>query len=270
MNLVVTAAGIIGLSVAASVLGLWLARRIVPHERLAPHNDVSGFVYAVIGVVYTVIIAFVLISVWERYSEAEATARMEADALGNLYRLAEGLPEPSREALQAATLDYARTVVAQEWPMLRDGDAPGARELGHTDALWEVLIQAEASTPEQEQFLGAALEQLDELSTHRRDRLAEAESGLLGILWAVMIGGGVLTVLFPCLFGVENGLVHALVVGILAATIGLLLLTVDQLNHPFEGPVQIEPDAFELVLEQFGSGWSRNGDVAALEAVSLH
>lgn len=253
-HIVVPVVVIIGLSIAVSLLALWVVRRVVPHERLTPHNDVSGFVYAVIGVIYAVIIAFVLISVWEAYSAAEENARHEAGATGNLYRLAAGLPEPSREALQTAALDYATTVVEDEWPSLLDGDVPGARELAHTDPLWTAIYEADATTPKEAELYAAALDQVDVLSSHRRERLEQAESGVLGILWAVMIGGGILTVLFPCLFGVENGLVHALIVTILAATIGLLLVTVYELNRPFEGAVHIQPEGFELVLEQFGAG----------------
>jgi hypothetical protein len=75
---------------------------------------------------------------------------------------------------------------------------------------------------------------------------------MLGIMWAVMIGGGILTVLFPCMFGVENGLAHALIIAILATSIGLMLLIVYDLNNPFRGDVHIQPDGFRLVLEQFG------------------
>ena len=39
----------------------------------------------------------------------------------------------------------------------------------------------------------------------------------------------------------------------LAAAIGLLLFTVYELDHPFQGDVHVQPDGFELVLEQFGA-----------------
>ncbi len=252
-NLVLTAIVIIGLSVAVSLLALWAVRRLVPNDRLAPHNDVAGFVYAVIGVLYAVIIAFVLIDVWEEYSQAEENALHEAGALGNLHRLAEGLPEPSRQEIQDATLTYAAIVVDDEWPRLLDGNLLDARDLARTDALWSALYRVEPSTSREEALYAAALDQVDTLSAHRRERLAEAQSGMLGVLWAVLIGGGILTVLFPCLFGVDNGVVHAIIVAILAATIGLLL-TVYELDSPLDGELHINPVGFELVLDQFEAG----------------
>jgi Protein of unknown function (DUF4239) len=252
-HVVVTAVVIVGLSVLAALLVLWLVRREIPHNRLTPHNEVSGFVYAAIGVIYAVILGFMVISVWEQYSDAESNARQEADAVGNLYRLADGLPQPSRQAMQGAAIDYASAVVDEEWPAMADGTPLSQWDLAHLDALWSALYTVEATTPREQQLYAAAIDQMDVLSAHRLERLEDADSGLLGIMWAVMIVGGLLTVLFPCLFGVENGLVHALIIGTLAAAIGLLLFTVYELDHPFQGDVHVQPDGFELVLEQFGA-----------------
>ncbi len=253
-GLVVTAIVIVGLSIGVSLLVLWLTRHLFPNHQLAAYNDVSGFVYAVIGVVYAVIIGFVVINVWTQYDEAEDNARLEAGAVGNLHRIAEGLPEPASSALQDATLAYVRTVIDDEWPNLRNGERPGARELAHTDGLWAALNQVDPQTPREQQLYASALDQLTALSSFRRERFAQSESGVLGVLWMVMIAGGVLSVLFPCLFGVEKGFMHGLIVAILAATIGLLLLTVYQLDYPLRGDVSVQPDEFELVLEQFGGG----------------
>jgi len=134
-ELVVMAIVIVGLSVGAALIVLWLVRRLISHDRLTPHNEVSGFVYAVIGVIYAVILGFVVVSVWEQFRDAESNARQEADAAKNLYRLAEGLPQPSRQAIQPAVIDYAGAVVDDEWPAMADGTPLSQWELAHLDAL---------------------------------------------------------------------------------------------------------------------------------------
>jgi hypothetical protein len=70
-------------------------------------------------------------------------------------------------------------------------------------------------------------------------------------LSGVTASSRILVVLFPCLFGVENGLVHSLIVATLAATLGLMLVLAYELNHPFRGDVRVQPDAFEQVRDQF-------------------
>jgi cation transporter-like permease len=89
------------------------------------------------------------------------------------------------------------------------------------------------------------------LGDARRERLLAANGGLPTILWVVLIGGGVITIAFTYLFGLENTVVHTLMVASLALIIALSLFTVATLNHPFKGDVRIHPDAFEQVLDRF-------------------
>ena len=62
---------------------------------------------------------------------------------------------------------------------------------------------------------------------------------------------GLITIAFTYLFGVENNLVHTLMVASLALTIALSLFTVAALDHPFQGDVRIHPTALEQDLERF-------------------
>ena len=265
---VVDAIVIVGLSVIVSMLVLWTVRRVVPHEKLKPHNDVSGFVYAAIGVLYAVVLGFAVISVWEEYREAESNASREANAVGNIYRLAAGLPEPSRQVMQQTALAYATAVIDDEWPSLIRGDGPSAQAASSLDQLWVSFHEAQFTNPKEAAVYAQGLEQLDTLAGLRRERLVQAEGGLLGIMWGVLLGGAALTVFFPCAFGVESRLVHSLVIATLAATLGLLLFLTYDLNHPFRGDVHVQPDGFIRVLEQFGS--TREGSrTPLLTALSL-
>ena len=48
-------------------------RRAVGVEKLALNNEVAGFIFAIIGVVYAVLLAFVVIAVWEKFSEGQTS-----------------------------------------------------------------------------------------------------------------------------------------------------------------------------------------------------
>jgi hypothetical protein len=85
----------------------------------------------------------------------------------------------------------------------------------------------------------------------RRERLLFAGEGLPTILWVVLILGGVITVCFTYLFGLENTLVHLLMVAALAMIISLSLFTVAALDYPFKGDIRIHPAAYEQDLERF-------------------
>src|SRR5215217_4293958 len=93
--------------------------------------------------------------------------------------------------------------------------------------------------------------QVDTLADARRMRLVAAEEGVPGVLWAVLIFGGIVAVGFTYLFGLENTWAHRLMVVTLAAVIGLVLFTVGAMEHPFSGGARIGSGAFELILERF-------------------
>ena len=69
---------------AAAVAGLALVQRLVSLELRQQHNDVAGFVYAVLGVVYAVLLALVVIAVWEQYQRARETVGNEANAVAEI------------------------------------------------------------------------------------------------------------------------------------------------------------------------------------------
>jgi hypothetical protein len=238
-------------SVGVSLMVLWLVRKLVSHQSLTPHNEVSGFVYAAIGVIYAVLVGFAVITVWEQYRDANTNAVQEASAAADLYRLAGGLPEPTRESVRSAVIAYSSAVIDVEWDAMEEATAPSSETVAQLDALWLAMSQSNPTTPTEVAMLDESLDQLDQLSSHRRQRLIDSDSGLLGVLWAVLIGGAALTVLFPCVFGVENGVLHSLIIATLAATLGLLLFLTFDLNHPYHGDIRVRPEGFMQVLEQF-------------------
>jgi hypothetical protein len=56
---------------ALAMAGPVLVRRYVPLEKLRVNNEVAGFKFATLGVLYAVLLAFVVIIAWERFHDAE-------------------------------------------------------------------------------------------------------------------------------------------------------------------------------------------------------
>src|SRR5690606_41476541 len=86
-HIVVDAVIILAASIGIALLMLGIVRRLVPSERLKPHNEVSGFVYAAIGVIYAAIVGFVVVTGWHDYQEAKATAHDGAKTDRNVTRI---------------------------------------------------------------------------------------------------------------------------------------------------------------------------------------
>src|SRR5262245_31490889 len=112
-----------GITVVAVVSGL-LVRHWVTVEVLERHNEVAGFIYAVIGVLYAVVLGFTAIIVWERFDEARGNVEREANELGDLFRNAQAFAaEDFREELETNLRSYVRLVVEKEWPAMAKGES---------------------------------------------------------------------------------------------------------------------------------------------------
>src|SRR5829696_5214074 len=85
---------IVAVATVVAVGGLVLVQRLVSTERRKQHNDVAGFIYAVLGVSYAVLLGIMLIAVWEPWTAAEAVASDEANELGAIFWFAHALPQP--------------------------------------------------------------------------------------------------------------------------------------------------------------------------------
>jgi hypothetical protein len=249
---------VVGGTCLVALVGLELVQRLVPATSRQPHNDVAGFIYAALGVIYAVLIALVVIAVWEEYRAASETVEQEANAVAEIFWLAHRLPEPEGSHIQELARSYAQDVIDEEWPLMEQGQTPLMTSEEGTPAGWTLIDEIRANlqefqphTPADEQLYAEGLDQVQRLADARRMRLVAAEEGIPAVLWAVLIFGGVAAIGFTYLFGLENTWAHRLMVFTLAAVIGLVLFTIGALEHPFSGGARIGTGAFELILERF-------------------
>jgi hypothetical protein len=249
---------VVGGTCLVALAGLELVQRLVPASSRQPHNDVAGFIYAALGVIYAVLMALVVIAVWEQYRAASETVEQEANATAEIAWLAHRLPEPQGSHIQELCRSYAEEVVHKEWPLMEQGKAPLMTQVRGTPSGWTIIDDIRASlqdyephTKAEEQLYATGLDQIAELNDARRMRLVAAEEGVPGVLWGVLIFGGVAAIGFTYLFGMENTWAHRLMVVTLAAVIGLVLFTIGALEHPYSGGARIGTGAFDLILERF-------------------
>src|SRR3712207_9180757 len=72
----------------------------------------------------SVLLALVVIAVWEEFGRARVTVESEANALAEIFWLAHRLPEPEGRELQELCRSYAEEVVNVGWPLMEQGRTP--------------------------------------------------------------------------------------------------------------------------------------------------
>jgi Protein of unknown function (DUF4239) len=242
---------IVVLPTALAMCGPVLVRRRFTLERLTTNNDIAGFKFATVGVIYAVLLAFAVIIVWERFSDAETAVVEEAGAAATLYRLAAG-NEAAAKATRASLSNYLQVAIDQDWPqMARQKSSPEATRA--LDTLYASTLELTHSGLLQQAVLVEVFHQLDLITQARRTRLHFSIGIVPGMLWGVLVLGGVLTVGFTFFFGTRNLHAQMLMTGILSVIVFMGLFVIVSINHPFTGPVHTDAGPLRAVLEDFGT-----------------
>ena len=228
-----------------------LIRRRFGLDRLKPNNEVAGFKFATVGVLYAVLLAFAVIVVWEKYNEAENTVALEAGAAVTVYRLSAGLGEGQGASTRVAMSAYLQQAIEKGWPAMAQGHAdPEANSA--LNAAYAAVLAFEPTGPRAEAAMTAILEQLDVITQARRARIVAAAGIMPGIIWLVLFAGAFVTIGFTFFFGSQNVKAQAVMTGGLTLLIFAGLLIIVSIDHPFAGSVHVGPEPLEQALADFG------------------
>jgi Protein of unknown function (DUF4239) len=216
---------------------------------LRRQNDVAGYLFSAVGVLYAVVLGFVVVVVWQKYDGTVSTVEGEVNATSDLYRVVDSYPAAARAEIRSGLRDYVDTVITVEWPaMERNADVPMTggnllERVGYnvdrvTPANWGQLAAQQAAIADMERLLDA-----------RRQRLVQTVPVVPGVLWFALITGALAMIAFCFIFGVENRPAQLAMTAILVGFIGILFIVIYEFAGPFSGSVYISDDGW-LFLQQ--------------------
>ena len=87
-------------SAGISVGVLILRRRRIHWETFKENHEVGGFLFNALGLIYAVLVAFVVYATWSDYEDLYTVCDKEADIIQNLYLDCEGLPKESQAEIK--------------------------------------------------------------------------------------------------------------------------------------------------------------------------
>jgi len=243
---------IIILTMAASLAFMVALNRVWPVTKRHTENDLVGWQLNVLGTTYAVTLGFMLYTGWTNFNAAYLNAEMEANALRNIYRLAEGLPH-ERQQIEALARAYAGAVLDHDWPDMAQGQLP---EESHeiNENMWKALMSVKATSPSEIAAADHALSELSTLTQHRRTRLLQSTYRLPTIFWCMLLVGGTLTILSVSMFGSARPRVHTLQVFSITLLVTLVMLSIADVDRPFQGWVHVNDYAFRRALMTMHEG----------------
>jgi amino acid transporter len=245
-------AGLVILAAAAlSAAGMLIVRRRAPGSFFKDPIPMAA-VYTVVGTAYMVIVAFVFFVAFESYSGAKSDAEEEATATLAMFHAALPFGATERARLQGQVVCYAREVIADEWPAMREGktsDAVEARVRALEESASRITLEGEKQLAAYEHWFSLN----EERRKGRQGRMSQASGLVPPVLWLILIVGAVVVVAGVGFFadGRESRLTQAAMMVAVVVIVVSGLLLVRFLDRPYEDRSgSIKPTAMRSALMQ--------------------
>ena len=238
---------VVGGAVIFSIIGLLTVRRFISHSKLRTHHDVADPILGALAAIYAVLIAFVVVTVWQGFDKSNANVQHEANCLADVYRDSEALSPDFHQKAGDLLRDYREAVIGDEWKTTARGEmSPHVEKL--LNKIWALYTVYQPRTSAEQSFFDESVRKLNLLRDLRQQRLMDSRVGIEPLLWFVLVAGGLSTIAFTFFFGAENIKAQMAMVALLAITISLILFSIMVLDFPFTGSVSISPGPFKQIL----------------------
>ena len=240
-------------TIAATVLGVALARRFIPREPLSQNQEGIGVMFEMIGVLYAILLAFMVVVVWQQFDTAHQRVDDEVTTISNLMRDANGFEPATRSAIQQRLISYTDSVIHDEWKTMAHGESSDVTSAKYRQ-IWKAYYGHTPQTANQRAYYNESISRLNDLGSARRLRLLASESSIPEILWILLVAGAVITLGFVFLFDMPGRVMQPIVAGSLAGLTAFILFLILALNHPFAGQVKVRPTSFHEIVDGYANG----------------
>lgn len=241
-------------TVGLALGGLFLFRWMTPQGRLAESGSVTGNAFTLVGILYPLVAAFALSTVWDGHQAAQTATENEAAAVADLLYSSEALPAATRSAVSQETLDYAQDVMTDEFPRMRLG-LPIESRSEQLRQIRRTLSSAEPRTRQEIQAYDEATKAMERLTSSRSERTGDSSSGsksqLEPEIWVLLIGGAIISVVFTYMVATDDVTIHAVCVALTAALLGFVLYLILTLDRPFVGSLAVSTDSYQQVVDDW-------------------
>jgi hypothetical protein len=228
-----------------------LVRQRAKGLELKDHHDVLGMMFSVAAAFYGVVLAFVIVAAWQDFQDAAQREQVELLSLTELYEVGVRLPMPTRQLMSTAIRGYLSDSLTYEW-----SDNPNPSPTAGRGDLKKMLAALLSLNPQSQKegiLYGKAMDQITRLFEARQQRFLYSQSNIPRIVWLVIIFGAGVTISLSFFFFTQHHQLQAMTSMLFAMLIGLTIIAIYDLSHPYQGYTRIAPTGFRELLVHIDS-----------------
>ena len=233
---------------AIALAGIRFVRKKYAAEVLKENHEVAAIIFNAFGLLYGVVVAFVVFVTWSGYDEATKSLQMEANEADDVFHITEAFPDPARKTIQQALMDYVVSVYNDELKRMSQGDISLHSNRAMAKLITDFYRMDEKSVPNRELY-SESLRGINKLAEYRRLRIFVGNNTIPSVIWVVLLIGGLITVSYTYFLGVKNIRAQYLMTAALTVTVTLILVLIYILDHPFTGASSVSLKPLQEVIE---------------------
>ncbi len=260
MNLWIALA-VIAVCAVVMVALMRLVRRSAPAGGRFSDSDRASGIVGPLRAGFVILLGFVIFLSFGTYEEAASRSDAEAAAVVSQFRTAADFEGILAEQGQGALVCYARSVISQEWPTMRDGQRSPVTEQWIV-ALDDTGVEQQAATSPAAQPVKDWWQSTNARQLGRSGRVLVAEGQIPVLLWALLVIAAVLVVGWVLLYAdpEEGWLAQAAMMGGVTVLVVAALLAVQVLAVPFAGESgSIDTGSMDYALVQMDQSAKAEG-----------
>ena len=241
------------ISLLISYSGLKLVRKRFSDDVLRENHEVGGFIFNAFGLIYAVLVAFVVFVTWTEYDRSRENVDLEAIELTDLYHNSKAFPDSIKLQITSTIVSYINDVTGEEWKLLENGTASSSASESFIK-LWTLYTSIDVKSLSNEPLYRESLRHLSDLGERRRTRIFDSRSSIPGVIWAVLLFGGFMTVIYTYFFCTKKVVTQFMMTAALTVLNTLILYMIFMLDNPFNGYIKIDASPFEYTLQLIRAG----------------
>jgi Protein of unknown function (DUF4239) len=235
------------------VIGLRFVRKRYPQEVLKENHEVAAVMFNAFGLLYAIVVAFVVFATWGRYDDAGKDLELEASQAADIFFVARAFPDSTRKQIRQALLEYTSSVVEDEFMTMSQGKA-STKTIEAISKLNHIFLTMDTKGMANTVVYEESFKRLNDLGQYRRLRIFASKDSIPSVIWLVLIAGAVIMVSYTYFFGIKKVLPQNLMTAALTITVTLILFLIFILDHPFVGSAAVSSDPMKQVMETMKKG----------------
>lgn len=230
-----------------ALLFMYIFEFYFPSNILSSKLVIWSMYYQVLGVLYAIIVGFILAELLTRFHSILTNISNELNSLEDIrdFLIYVDYNEDVKKNIMSAIYYYLDSVINKEWEVMSHNtiniSSDTSKELFDImRAIEDIQIYDESD----EVALSAVMQKVSDVTTYRTDRLERAKHKLSPVLYTLIIIMSIALVIGFILININNLFIHGFIIVAVVTIIYVIHIVINDLNHPFSGLWNITNKSF--------------------------